>query len=68
MYVSITNHIISMDISEDEVFGALITLDPNKATGIDGIGPKVFNKCAMALSKSLHYLLYIDLLKAYSAT
>jgi len=28
---SATNHIIPIDISEDEVFNALTTLDPNKA-------------------------------------
>ena len=38
---SATNHIISIDTSEDEVFNALTTLDPNKATEIDGIGPKI---------------------------
>ena len=47
---STTNHIISVDISEDEVFNALIILDPNKATGINGIGPKIILKhCAAAL-------------------
>jgi len=50
---SAINHIISIDISEDEVFNALITLDTNKATGIDRIGPKVLKH---ALFKPLYYL------------
>ena len=31
----------SFDISELDVYNALINLDPSKALGIDGIGPKV---------------------------
>ena len=37
-------------------FHALTTLDPNKATGIDGIGPKILKYCAAAAFKPLHYL------------
>ena len=33
------------DISEVDVYNALINSDPNKALGIDGIGPKVFKHC-----------------------
>ena len=60
---STTNHIISIDISEDEVFNALIILDPNKATGIDGIGPKILKHCAAALYKPFHYLYSLILRK-----
>jgi len=40
-----------------------LTLDPNKATGIDGIGPKVLKHCAVALFKPLHYLYSLILRK-----
>ena len=37
------------DISELDVYNALITLDPNKTLGITGIGPKVLKYCAESL-------------------
>ena len=45
-------------ISEDEVYHALITLDPSKAMGpgLDGIGPRVLRACALALYPVLHHL------------
>ena len=33
------------DISEVDVYNALVNFDPNKALGIDGIGPKVLKHC-----------------------
>ena len=44
------------DISELEVYNALISLDPNKALGIDGISPKVLKYCAESLVQSLCHL------------
>jgi len=38
---SVDNHLVSVFISEDKVLEALNSLDPQKSTGIDGIGPKV---------------------------
>ena len=48
-------------ISEDEVYHALITLDPSKAMGLDGIGPRVLRACALALHPVLHHLFYLRL-------
>ena len=60
---SVTKHIISISISQDEVYRALVTLDPSKATGIDEIGPKILKYCASALLKPLHYLYSLILRK-----
>ena len=40
-------------ISEPDVYEALRSLDISKATGIDGIGPKILFHCALALYKPL---------------
>ena len=37
------------DISELDVYNALINLDADKALGINGIGPKVLKHCAESL-------------------
>jgi len=60
---SATNHIISISISQDEVYRALVTLDHSKATGIDGIGCKILKYCPPALFKPLHYLYSLILRK-----
>ena len=46
----------SINISEDEVYQALLSLNPTKATGIDSISPAVLKNCAYVLTKRLHYL------------
>ena len=43
--------------TEAEVYNALIYVDPNKATGIDGIGPKILKYCAMSLFRP--YAIYL---------
>ena len=43
-------------ISESDVYEALATLDPNKAMGIDGIGPNVLKFCATSLCGPIHHL------------
>ena len=45
----------SIYISE-EVYDALSSLDPHKATGINGISPAILKHCASVLVKPLHYL------------
>ena len=51
-------HSILSDISitQDDVFQALTSLDPSKASGCDGIGSKLLKNCAVALYQSLHHL------------
>ena len=39
-------------ITEEEVLTALSNLDPSKATGIDGIGPRLLRNCALPLCSS----------------
>ena len=46
----------SVNITEDEVYTALLSLDSSKATSIDGISPAVLKNCAIVLTKPLHYL------------
>ncbi len=43
-------------ITDLDVYAALSRLDPTKACGIDGIGPKVLRSCALALYPVIHHL------------
>ena len=43
------------------MYNALIYLDPNKVTGIDGIGPKILKYCALSLFHPLCYLFNLSL-------
>ena len=49
------------NVSELNVYKALINLDPNKALGIDGIGPKVLKYCAKSLVQPLCHLFNLSL-------
>jgi len=49
-YTDVHQHIVSIDISEGDTYNELISLDPNKATGIDCIGPQLLKNCALLLS------------------
>ena len=51
----------SFDISEFDVYNTLINLDPNKAQGIDGIGPKLLKYCAESLVQPLCHLFNLSL-------
>jgi hypothetical protein len=51
-----------ISISEEEVFQTLTPLDPSKAVGCDGIGPKL---CAPALYQPLHHLFNLSLSQSY---
>ena len=53
---STNSTIDSINITEDEVHTALLSLDSSKATGIDGISPAVLKNCVIVLTKPLHYL------------
>ena len=52
-------------ITEDEVFQALTSLDPSKAAGPDGIGPKLLKHCALALYQPLHHLFCLSICQSY---
>ena len=51
----------SLVFTEAEVYNAFMYLDPNKATGIDGIGPKILKYCAMSLFRPLCHLFNLSL-------
>ena len=53
---SVRQHLVSINISEEDVFEALNSLDPDKSSGIDTIGPRVLKKCAYSLCRPLHHL------------
>ena len=52
-------------ISEDEVLEALMSLDPSKAMGCDGIGPKLLKHCALALYQPFYHLFCESLAQHY---
>ena len=47
--------------NEAELYSILTQLDPNKATGIDNIGPKILKYCAFALTRPLCHLFNLSL-------
>ena len=49
------------DISELEIYNTLINLDPNKAQGIDSIGPKILKYCTESLFQPLCHLFNLSL-------
>ena len=53
---SVRQYLVYINISEEEVFEALNSLDPDKSSGIDTIGPRVLKKCAHSLCGPLHNL------------
>ena len=57
---------VSINISEADVFGALSSLNPTKAAGINGIGPSILKYCAEPLFRPLHFLFSLSLKKAQS--
>ena len=48
-------------ISQMEVLTALQSLNPSKSMGIDGIGPKLLVKCALALYVPIHHLFSLSI-------
>ena len=57
--------VCDINISESEAYNILVTLDPTKAMGIDGTGPKLLKHCALALFKPLHHLFSLSLTQHY---
>ena len=52
-------------IAESDVYDALTSLNPTKAMGIDGIGPKILKSCALALYQPIHHLFVLSLTQHY---
>ena len=55
-YSSVSELLQSISISDVNVYDALSSLHPLKAKGFDGIGPRIFKYCALALYIPLHHL------------
>ena len=53
-------NLTEISISELDVFRALSSLNPTKAGGIDGIGPRVLKFCAVALYQPIHHLVFLS--------
>ena len=54
-----------ISISEDDVYSTLISLDPMKSMGNDGISPKLPKHCALALYQPLHHLFLLTFSQSY---
>ena len=50
-----------INITDMDVLTALTNLDPSKARGIDGIGPRLLSTCALALYPVIHSIFNICL-------
>ena len=48
------NFLSEVVIDKEDMYIVLCNLDPSKATGCDGIGPKILKICASSLHKPLH--------------
>ncbi len=55
---TILDHLI---ITDTEVYTALASLDPLKASGVDSIGPKTLKSCSLALYPVVHHLFSLSL-------
>ena len=64
---TISHHIITPfhpdPFTEDDVYYILCQLDPNKATSIDKISPKVLKNCTFSLTSPLCHLFNLSLSK-----
>ena len=54
-----------IDITVEEVFHALISLDPSKSAGYDQISPKLSKHCAPGLYSVIHHLFRLCLDQTY---
>ena len=62
-----SSHFSSINITEEDVYNALINLDTSKAMGPDGIPSIVLSKCAsVATLQTLHHL--FSLILRYTVT
>ena len=50
------NSLETVHLTESDVFGAIVNLNPHKATGIDLIAPRILKSCACTLSLPLLHL------------
>lgn len=55
-YSQPTKFLHTIDIQYMEVFEAVVSLDSNKAMGIDGISPKILKYCTTSLCEPITFL------------
>ena len=55
----------TITITQEEVYRTLVCLQPDKAAGCDGIGPKLLKSCALSLYKVFHHLFNLSLSQSY---
>ena len=56
-----TSTLSNIYISKSNVYLALVSLDPTKASRIDGIGLNILKQCVLALTKPTHHLFVLRL-------
>ena len=56
---SASDSLSSISINEADVYYALTSLDPNKAIGLEEIGPRVLRSCVAVLTKPFYHLFSI---------
>ena len=54
-----------ISVTETEGYQTLISLDPSKAKGCDGISPRLLKLCALPLTQPLHHLFCLSLSQCY---
>ena len=57
----VSSEIDILIFNEEEIYFALIQLDPNKGTGIDTISPRILKHCASTLTCPLCHLFNLSL-------
>ena len=67
MPILLTSKMATSDCSRDLItsvqylYYVLTSLDPNKAVGLDEIGPRVLRSCAAVLTRPFHHLFSISI-------
>ena len=64
VHTSVRQHLVSINISEEDVLEALNSLDPDKSSGIHTIGPRVLKNCAYSNPYVEYCIIYFQLASA----
>ena len=58
---SVSDSLLDITFTLEEVYQALISLQPNKASGPDSIGPRILKNCAAPLTTPVHHFFVLSL-------
>jgi len=58
---SVPDSLSNISFTLDDIYQALLSLQPNKASGLDNIGPRIIKNCADSLVEPLHHLFSLSL-------